>query len=56
MITDTELKLKGVPQSLSTLVRKRNFYELGKETYMTLKSMEDLTESDFVYRNRFVIK
>lgn len=50
-----ELKLEGLPTSLTTVVRGKGFYEIGTESYKTFLSTYDLKETDFVYKNRFLV-
>ena len=53
--TYIELKLKGLPTSLTTVVRSKDFYEIGAESYKTLLRTYNLEETDFVYKNRFLV-
>ena len=50
-----KMKLKGIRLSLSSAVRGREFYELGSETYNTLKGMLEFEETDFINRHRLII-
>lgn len=50
-----ETKLKGLPSSLTTFVRSKEFYETGGETYVALKHSYRLEESDYVEKNRYLI-
>jgi len=49
-----ELKLKGLPSSLTTLVRSEEFYNIGSEAYKTFQRTSDLKESNYIsdYRLR----
>jgi hypothetical protein len=50
-----EKKLKGLPTSLTTVVRSKDFYDIGSESYKTLIRMKDLQESKFIYNHRNII-
>jgi hypothetical protein len=50
-----ETKLKGLPTSLTTFVRSKEFYETGEETYVALKHPYSLEESDYIEDNRYLI-
>lgn len=50
-----ELKLKGLPTSLTTVVRSKEFYNIGTESYKTLLRTYGLVETDFVYNNRYLV-
>jgi hypothetical protein len=50
-----ETKLKGLPTSLTTFVRSKEFYETGEETYVALKHSYSLEESDYIEKNRYLI-
>ena len=49
-------KLRGLPTSLTTVVRSPEFYEIGEEAYITLKNTLKLEESDFIERNKYIGK
>jgi hypothetical protein len=51
-----EKKLGGLPTSLTTLVRSKDFYDIGSECYETLIRTYKLNESNFIYRYRILIK
>jgi IMP cyclohydrolase len=50
-----EKKLEGLPTSLTTVVRSRDFYDIGSESYKTLIRTFNLSESDFIYKYRILI-
>jgi len=52
-----EKRLDGLPSSLTTVVRSKEFYELGSESYMTLirNKSYNAKESDFLSKNRRLI-
>ena len=52
-----EKKLKGLPTSLTTVVRSQEFYEMGIDGYKALiRSKENnASETDFVLKNRVII-
>lgn len=51
-----ETKLRGLPTSLTTFVRSKDFYQIGEETYIALKHSFGLEESDYIEKNRYLIK
>jgi len=51
-----EKKLGGLPTSLTTLVRSKDFYDIGSEAYEILIRTYKVNESNFIYRNRILIK
>lgn len=53
--TYVDLKLNGLPTSLTTVVRSKDFYEIGTEAYKTLLRTYNLEETNFVYNNRFLV-
>lgn len=46
------LKLKGLPTSLTTVVRSKEFYETGQEAYVALKHSFNLEETDYIEKNK----
>lgn len=51
-----ETKLGGLPSSLTTFARSKDFYQAGEETYIALKQVYRLEESDFIERNKYLIE
>ena len=51
-----ETKLGGLPSSLTTFARSKDFYRAGEETYIALKQFYRLEESDFIERNKYLIE
>ncbi len=51
-----EKKLGGLPTSLTTLVRSKDFYDIGSEAYVTLIRTSKINESEFIYKYRNIIK
>jgi hypothetical protein len=51
-----ELKLGGLPSSLTTVVRDRRYYESGLEAYIAFKNMLKFPETDYVAKNSCIIK
>ncbi|TET58742.1 MAG: hypothetical protein E3J52_07670 [Promethearchaeota archaeon] len=51
-----EVKLKGLPTSLTTVVRSSEFYEKGEEAYITLKNTYSSEETDFIEKNKYIIR
>ena len=51
-----KMKLKGLPSSLTTVVRDSNFYEFGTEAHTIFKRMnKNIEETDFIEKNRYII-
>lgn len=50
-----ENKFNGLPTSLTTLVRRSDFFKYGEETFIALKSAFSLQENDFLSQNKFVV-
>ena len=50
-----EKKLEGLPTSLTTVVRRKDFYDIGSESYKTVIKMKGLQESKFIYNHRNLI-
>ncbi len=50
-----EKKLEGLPTSLTTLVRSKDFYDLGNESYKTYIRLYNAKETDFISKNRIII-
>jgi len=50
-----EWRLKGLPSSLTTVVRSNEFYQKGEEAYIALKSPYNLNETDFIDKNKFIV-
>jgi len=51
-----EIKLQGLPTSLTTVVRNRKFYESGDEAYRTYKKMSKFEETSYIAANSHVIR
>lgn len=51
-----EKKLGGLPTSLTTVVRSKEFYDIGSESYKTLIRTYNAQESDFIYKYRKLIQ
>ena len=50
-----EKKLEGLPTSLTTVVRSKDFYDIGSESYKTVIKMKGLQESKFIYNHRNIV-
>lgn len=50
-----KMKLKGLPTSLTTVVRDSDFYDLGSEAYKFLIKQYNLTESNYIEKNNYII-
>lgn len=50
-----EKKLEGLPTSLTTVVRSKEFYDIGSESYKTLIRTFDTKETNFVYKYRTIV-
>ncbi|MCZ7380417.1 MAG: hypothetical protein O8C64_02405 [Candidatus Methanoperedens sp.] len=50
-----KMKLKGLPTSLTSVVRSSDFYDLGREAYKVLITQNKLNESDYLERNKHII-
>ena len=50
-------KLKGLPTSMTTVVRSPEFYEMGTDSYKILIRMKEMNakETDFILKNRLII-
>jgi len=51
-----ESKLGGLPTSLTTLVRSAEFYQIGGEAYISSKYHYDLEETDYIQKNRYIVR
>jgi hypothetical protein len=51
-----ELKLGGLPSSLTTVVRDRKYYESGLEAYIAFKNMLKFPETDYIAKNSCNLK
>lgn len=51
-----EAKFRGLPSSLTTFARSKDFYKTGEETYIALKNAYQLKESDFIEKNKYLIE
>jgi hypothetical protein len=51
-----ETKFSGLPSSLTTFARSKDFYKTGEETYIALKNAYHLEESDFLEKNKYHIE
>jgi len=51
-----KMKLGGLPTSLTTKVRNKNFYEYGREAYITFKRTFGFQETNYIMQNRYIIK
>ena len=49
-----DIKLKGLPTSLTTIVRDKTFYSYGEEYYTAAKSMINFEETDYIQENGHV--
>lgn len=50
-----ETKLAGLPTSLTTVVRSKEFYDIGSESYKTLIRTYHISENDFIHSNRALV-
>lgn len=50
-----ETKMKGLPTSLTTFVRREEFYNFGRDAYILQKNRSNLKESDLIEKNRCII-
>lgn len=50
-----KMKLKGLPTSLTTVVRRKDFYEIASGEYTVLKNMYNIEETDFISKNQIVL-
>lgn len=50
-----EIKLAGLPTSLTTVVRSKEFYDTGSESYKTLIRTYQISESNFIHSNRALV-
>jgi len=51
-----EMKLGGLPTSLTTKVRNKNFYEYGREAYIAFRRTFGFQETNYITQNRYIIK
>lgn len=51
-----DAKFRGLPSSLTTFARSRDFYKAGEEAYIVLKNTYSLKESDFIEKNKYPIE
>lgn len=52
-----KIKLKGLPSSLTTVVRSQDFYDGGSESYTTFnKNIHGLDETDFINSHKYILK
>jgi hypothetical protein len=51
-----DLKLAGLPTSLTTVVRDRKYYESGSEAYIASKNYIKFSETDYVTKNSCIFK
>ncbi len=51
-----ETKFGGLPSSLTTFARSKDFYKAGEETYIALKNAYHLEESDFIEKGKYLIE
>jgi hypothetical protein len=51
-----ELKLGGLPSSLTTVVRDRKYYDSGLEAYIAFKNMLKFPETDYIAKNSCILK
>jgi len=50
------MKLKGLPSSLTAVVRNADFYEFGAEAHTAFQKFnKQVKETDFIERNRYII-
>lgn len=50
-----DLKLQGLPTSLTTVVRSSDFYKKGEEAYIALKNAYNFKETDYLEKNKYII-
>lgn len=50
-----ETKLAGLPTSLTTVVRSKEFYDIGSESYKTLIRTYHISENNFIHSNRALV-
>ena len=50
-----KIKLKGLPSSLTTVVRDKDFYDSGSESYTTFKNIDNLKETDFINSHQYIL-
>jgi hypothetical protein len=51
-----ELKLGGLPTSLTTVVRDKKYYESGYEAYVTFKNIYKFQETDYITKKSHIMK
>lgn len=50
-----DLKLQGLPTSLTTVVRSSDLYKKGEEAYIALKNAYGFNETDYLDKNKYII-
>lgn len=50
-----KIKLKGLPSSLTTVVRDQDFYDSGSESYTTFKNLHSFEETDFINSHQYIL-
>lgn len=50
-----KMKIKGLPSSLTTVVRGRSFYEFGTETYSLFKKIKNIEETNLVEKYQYIL-
>ncbi|MFH1231175.1 MAG: hypothetical protein V1709_06720 [Planctomycetota bacterium] len=50
-----EMRLKGLPTSLTTALRDESFYRFAEETYTALKHSLKLKETNYIQENAYII-
>lgn len=50
-----DLKLQGLPTSLTTVVRSSEFYKKGEEAYIALKNAYNFDETGYIENNKYII-
>ena len=48
--------MEGLPTSLTTVVRSKEFYDIGSESYKTLIRTYNAEESNFIYKYRKIVQ
>ncbi len=50
-----KIKIKGLPSSLTTVVRNSSFYEFGTETYSLFKKMNNIEETNLIEKYQYIL-
>ncbi|MBD3338366.1 MAG: hypothetical protein GF353_04625 [Candidatus Lokiarchaeota archaeon] len=51
-----KMKLKGLPTSMTTVVRKKDFYEIASGEYIMFKNMYKIKETTFIENYKYILK